>query len=200
MRATTGEVLERVHTEPNREPFSRRYRPATPPSAPTLPFPPSLVDGAFLVLPNSGPPAGVHPSRSLTSEEIDFPSTFESLLADFLDFNFVVWEYEPHFFAFELGDDGRPTAGFRPDFYLPASGVYYELTTGSPRVINLKNRRLRRLAELHPGVEVRLWRAADYRGLADHLGIRTPTDTRPANPKPRPTPVVRLTGSGSRLS
>lgn len=162
---------------------------------PTLDHLLTAVDGALIVPPRQTPPNTLHSSRPLSARDLSFPSPFEEVFAEMLDFYDVAWEYEPHFFVFEFDSDGRPSAGFRPDFYIPDLGCYFELTTGSPRIINLKNRRLRRLSETHPDVEVRLWKARDYVAVVNRLGLEDSLGVSP--PRHPASPPVRLTGTGT---
>ena len=44
---------------------------------------------------------------------------------------------------------------FSPDFYLPAYDLYIEITTLNQKLVTKKNRKVRRLQELHPEVKVK---------------------------------------------
>ena len=52
------------------------------------------------------------------------------------------------------GPDGQATSAFRPDFYLSEHGLFLELTTLRQELVTVKNRKLRRMAELYPDVQV----------------------------------------------
>jgi hypothetical protein len=89
-----------------------------------------------------------------------FAHASEAELARILDFYAVAWEYEPHTFL----------ESFSPDFYLPELDVYLELTTLKQRLVRKKNRKLRRLRELYPGVTVKLLYSRDFRALLFKYG------------------------------
>lgn len=75
---------------------------------------------------------------------------------------------------FERGSDGRPTSAFTPDFWLPDHDRYLEVTTLDQRLVTRKNRKLRRLRELHPGIDVELIYQRDYRRLLVKYGLERP--------------------------
>ena len=54
---------------------------------------------------------------------------------------------------------------FAPDFYLPELDLYLEMTTLRQRLVRKKNRKLRRLRELYPDVNIKLFYARDFRAL-----------------------------------
>ena len=78
----------------------------------------------------------------------------ERAVADALDRLGATWAYEPHCFVIAVDDEGREREACSPDFYLPASGVYLEVCSGSARRLNRKRAKLRRLARAHPELEV----------------------------------------------
>jgi hypoxanthine phosphoribosyltransferase len=99
--------------------------------------------------------AFVHPS------ELEF--------ARFLDHYRIRWVYEP--VAFPIAwEDGRVTEMFAPDFYLPEHQLYVEITTMKQSLVTPKNRKVRRLRELYPGVHVRLLYRRDYEQLLAQAG------------------------------
>ncbi len=61
--------------------------------------------------------------------------------------------------------EGDVVESFAPDFYLPELDLYLEMTTLRQRLVRKKNRKLRRLRELYPGVNVKLFYARDFRAL-----------------------------------
>jgi hypoxanthine phosphoribosyltransferase len=91
-----------------------------------------------------------------------------------LDFYGVVWEYEPVEFTLEWDSDGNPVQGFRPDFYLPAYDLFIEITTLNQRLVTKKNRKVRRLRELHPEVQVKILYQRDYLNLLVKFGLEDP--------------------------
>ncbi len=54
---------------------------------------------------------------------------------------------------------------FSPDFYLPDLDLYLEMTTLRQKLVRKKNRKLRRLRELYPDLNVKLFYARDFRAL-----------------------------------
>ena len=82
-----------------------------------------------------------------------------------LDFYAVRWEYEPDTFPILWNLDGDVVESFSPDFYLPDLDLYLEMTTLRQKLVRKKNRKLRRLRELYPSVEVKLFYARDFRAL-----------------------------------
>jgi hypothetical protein len=83
----------------------------------------------------------------------------------------VRWEYEPHTFVLERDGRGRPTRAFTPDFYLPDYGVYLEVTTLRQSLVTAKRRKIRRLGELNPGVQVLLVDRQTYFRVLERFGL-----------------------------
>src|SRR5580692_9550199 len=86
-----------------------------------------------------------------------FAHESEAEIARLLDFYGVHWEYEPRSFPLEVDPVGRVTQSFSPDFYLPDYDLYLEITTIRPALINRKNRKIRKLRELYPDVNIKLF-------------------------------------------
>jgi hypothetical protein len=109
---------------------------------------------------------------------IDAPPPFshavEAEFARILDFYGIPWEYEPRTFVLEYDGLGNVLEAFAPDFYLPDQDLYVELTTMQPRQIRHKNRKLRRLRELYPEVNVKLFKRGDIRSLLMKFGVDYP--------------------------
>jgi hypoxanthine phosphoribosyltransferase len=99
-----------------------------------------------------------------------FAHESEAELARILDFSGVAWEYEPRTFPIAWGADGNVTECFTPDFYLPEQDAYIELTTLRQSLVRRKNRKLRRLRELYPMLDVKLLYARDFRALLVKYG------------------------------
>ena len=68
----------------------------------------------------------------------------------------LAWSYEPHRLVIARDACGRVASACVPDFHVPALGVYLEVCEGSPRRLNRKRAKLRRLARAHPSVTVHL--------------------------------------------
>jgi hypothetical protein len=89
----------------------------------------------------------------------------EAEMARILDFYAVRWEYEPKTFPILWNLDGDVVESFSPDFYLPELDLYLELTTLKQRLVRKKNRKLRRLRELYPAINIKLFYARDFRAM-----------------------------------
>jgi hypothetical protein len=96
---------------------------------------------------------------------IPFAHASEAEMARILDFYAVRWEYEPHTFPILWDLDGGVVESFSPDFYLPELDLYLEMTTLRQKLVRKKNRKLRRLRELYPSVNIKLFYARDFRAL-----------------------------------
>ena len=94
-----------------------------------------------------------------------FAHASEAELSRILDFYAVRWEYEPHVFPILWNTDGDVLESFAPDFYLPDLDLYVEMTTLRQKLVRKKNRKLRRLRELYPGIRIKLFYARDFRAL-----------------------------------
>jgi hypothetical protein len=106
-----------------------------------------------------------------TSTPIEFAHSSESLFAQILDYYGIEWQYEPNTFPLEWDDDGNIIEAFSPDFYLPQQDLYIELTTLRPHLITRKNRKLRRMQELYPEVNIKLFKRGDLRSLMVKYGL-----------------------------
>jgi hypothetical protein len=94
-----------------------------------------------------------------------FAHASEAEFARILDFYQVTWEYEPTVFPILWDLDGNVLESFAPDFYLPDLELFVELTTLQQRLVRKKNRKVRRLRELYPGLRIKLFYARDFRAL-----------------------------------
>jgi hypoxanthine phosphoribosyltransferase len=105
------------------------------------------------------------------AEETRFAHDSERRFARILDFYGVVWEYEPVEFALGWDEQGRPTSGFRPDFWLPAQRLFVELTTMNQPLVTKKNGKVRRLRELYPEIRVKVLYQRDTLALLAKYGL-----------------------------
>jgi hypothetical protein len=94
-----------------------------------------------------------------------FAHASEAEMSRILDFYAVRWEYEPHTFPILWNLEGNVVESFSPDFYLPDLDLYLELTTLRQKLVRKKNRKLRRLRELYPDLNIKLFYARDFRAL-----------------------------------
>ncbi len=86
-------------------------------------------------------------------------------MARILDFYAVRWAYEPDTFPILWNLDGDVVESFSPDFYLPDLDLYLEMTTLRQKLVRKKNRKLRRIRELYPDINIKLFYARDFRAL-----------------------------------
>jgi hypoxanthine phosphoribosyltransferase len=118
----------------------------------------------------------VHMSEaSLPHEQARFAHNSERQFAKLLDFYGIEWQYEPRTFTLESDRDGRPAQAFTPDFYLPAYDLYIEITTLNQKLVTKKNRKARRLRELHPDVRIKVLYQRDYLHLLVKYGLEPPS-------------------------
>jgi hypoxanthine phosphoribosyltransferase len=94
-----------------------------------------------------------------------FAHASEAEMSRILDFYAVRWEYEPHTFPILWNLEGDVVESFSPDFYLPDLDLYLEMTTLRQKLVRKKNRKLRRLRELYPEINIKLFYARDFRAL-----------------------------------
>lgn len=100
-----------------------------------------------------------------------FAHPSERIAAQILDFYHISWEYEPTTFPLEWDRHGNVLASFSPDFYLPEYDLYIELTTMSQKLVTKKNRKVRRLKELYPDVNIKVLYQKDFKKLLFRYGI-----------------------------
>ena len=112
-----------------------------------------------------------------------FAHTSERQFAQLLDFYGIAWQYEPTEFTLEWNRQGQPVQAFRPDFYLPDYDLYIEITTLNQKLVTKKNRKIRRLRELHPEVEVKILYQRDYLNLLMKFGLEEGPAERPPIPR-----------------
>jgi hypothetical protein len=118
---------------------------------------------------------GLPVSAKVASTSFAHPS--ERVAAQILDFYRIRWEYEPSTFPIEWDGHGKPIASFAPDFYLPDFDLYIELTTMNQKLVTKKNRKVRRLKELYPDINIKVFYQKDFRKLLFKFGI--PVSERP---------------------
>jgi hypothetical protein len=104
--------------------------------------------------------------------EIIFSHPSEAEFAKLLDYYGIAWRYEPVTYPLQWDAEGNVIEAFSPDFYLVDYDLYVELTTLRPKLMRFKNGKLRRLKELYPELNVKLWRRRDFVYLLDRFGLR----------------------------
>jgi hypoxanthine phosphoribosyltransferase len=100
-----------------------------------------------------------------------FANPAELECAKVLDYYGVPWQYEPRTFVLEEDEDGRVLEAFSPDFYLPEQDLYLEITVMKQALVTRKNRKLRKLKERYPEVNVKLFYRRDIERLARRYGL-----------------------------
>ncbi len=99
------------------------------------------------------------------AENIIFAHESEKEFAKILDFYRIKWEYEPGTFTLEWDENDNPVTSFTPDFYLPELDLYIELTTLNQKLVTKKNKKIRKVRELYPEINVKLFYKKDYNSL-----------------------------------
>ena len=107
---------------------------------------------------------GDSPPRFANEAELEY--------AKILDYHGVPWLYEPRTFVLEEDEDGRVLEAFTPDFYLPEQDLYLEVTVMKQSLVTRKNRKLRKLRERYPDVNVKLFYERDFERIASRYGLR----------------------------
>lgn len=111
------------------------------------------------------------PPEKIVYRGIEFAHPSEEQCARILDFYGVNWEYEPRTFPIEWDKDGNVTQSFSPDFYLTDLDLYIELTTMSQKLVTKKNRKVRRLRELYPDIQIKIFYQKDFKNLLLKYGL-----------------------------
>ena len=115
------------------------------------------------------PTEGLPVSEKVAATAFAHPS--ERVAAQILDFYRIRWEYEPTTFPIEWDRHGNVIASFSPDFFLADLDLYIELTTMSQKLVTKKNRKVRRLKELYPDVNIKIFYQKDFRRLLQRFGL-----------------------------
>lgn len=104
-------------------------------------------------------------------KEIHFAHPSEEEFSRILDFYKIEWEYEPRSFPLAWDDEDNIAEAFTPDFYLPEQDLYVEITTLRQELVTRKNQKLRRLRELYPDIDIKLFYRRDFGRLLDKYGL-----------------------------
>ena len=99
-----------------------------------------------------------------------FAHPSEEEFARILDFYGLLWEYEPLSFPLQWDGD-RTVEMMTPDFYLSELDLYLELTTMKQSLVTQKNRKIRRLREHYPHINVKLLYRKDFHRLLAKFGF-----------------------------
>lgn len=140
--------------------------------------------------------AGILDAGVVHQDEPPWANSTEQHFASLLDSYGIEWEHEPHRFPIAFDESGAAVEFFTPDFYLPKTDEYIELTVLKQRLCTKKNRKLRLMHQLYPDVRCRIIYRRDY----EHLALKYGWDADPDFPargipqrQPGP-PVIRVAG------
>ena len=100
-----------------------------------------------------------------------FIHPIEEAFSRILNFYGVAWEYEPRTFPLKWDEDGNVIEAFKPDFFLPEQNLYVELTTLRPKLTLRKNRKLKRVKELYPDINIKLFKRRELRNMMLRFGL-----------------------------
>jgi hypoxanthine phosphoribosyltransferase len=106
------------------------------------------------------------------AEQPRFANRIELECAKVLDYYGIPWEYEPRTFVLGRDPQGRVTSAFTPDFYLPEQDLYVEVTVMKQSLVTRKNRKLREVRRLYPGVNIKLFYRRDIERLAQRFRLK----------------------------
>jgi len=91
--------------------------------------------------------------------------------AKILDMYQIDWKYEPKTFPIEWDAEGNITSAFSPDFYLTKFDTYIELTTMNQRYVSAKNKKVKKLHELYPDINIKVVYKRDFHSLAERFNM-----------------------------
>jgi cytidylate kinase len=115
---------------------------------------------------------GIVPLGHATLRQKMFAHPSEEMFANLLDFYRIAWEYEPRSFPIQYAPDGAVLEAFTPDFYLQEFDLYVELTTMKQSLVTRKNRKVRLLRQLYPGVNIQVFYQKDFENLIFKYGLK----------------------------
>ena len=111
----------------------------------------------------------------------EFAHPSEREFARVMDFYRIRWQYEPKTFPIEWDENRNVVKAFTPDFYLPDLDLFIELTTMKQSLVTKKNRKVRLLRELYPGVNIKILYERDYKNLIFKYGLTNVEDENNGN-------------------
>jgi cytidylate kinase len=103
--------------------------------------------------------------------EVNFKHPAEEEFAKILDMYGIEWQYEPRTFPVGWDAEGNVTMAFSPDFYLTKFDTYIEITTMEQKYVTTKNKKVRRLRELYPGININIVYKKDFHSLLKRFGF-----------------------------
>lgn len=103
-----------------------------------------------------------------------FATVTELQAARILDYYRIPWDYEPRTFILEQDANGCILEAFTPDFYLPELDLYLEVTQMKQSLVTAKHRKVRRLREAYPEINIKIFYKKDFIQLAKKYDIAPP--------------------------
>ncbi len=100
-----------------------------------------------------------------------FKHPAEEEFANILNMYGIAWEYEPKTFPVKWDAEGNVTMAISPDFYLTKFDTYIEITTMEQKYVTTKNKKVRLMRELYPGVNVNIVYKKDFYSLLERFGF-----------------------------
>jgi cytidylate kinase len=104
-------------------------------------------------------------------KEVLFKHPAEAEFAKILDMYHLDWEYEPRTFPVQWDAEGNVTMAFSPDFYLTKFDTYIEITTMEQKYVTTKNKKVRKLRELYPNINITIVYKKDFHSLLKRFGF-----------------------------
>jgi len=111
----------------------------------------------------------------LKSDTVKFAHASERQFARLPDFYQIEWDYEPRSFDLLWDKQGNVIQRFTPDFFLPQYDLYIEITTLNQKLVTKKNRKIRKLRELYPRINCKIFYQRDYLSLVSKYGLEDVT-------------------------
>jgi hypothetical protein len=102
---------------------------------------------------------------------VKFKHPAEEEFASILDMYGIEWQYEPRTFPVQWDAEGNVTMAFSPDFYLTKFDTYIEITTMDQKYVTTKNKKVKRLRELYPGININIVYKKDFHTLLKRFGF-----------------------------
>ncbi|MDD5602664.1 MAG: cytidylate kinase family protein [Eubacteriales bacterium] len=116
--------------------------------------------------------AGEIPEAAPPKNTPHFKHPAETEFAGILDMYGIKWVYEPKTFPVSWDAEGNVTLAISPDFYLPSFDTYIEITTMDQKYVTTKNKKIKRLRELYPGININIVYKKDFASLVSRFGIK----------------------------
>ncbi len=103
--------------------------------------------------------------------DVCFKHPAEVEFARILDMYGIGWQYEPRTFPVKWDAEGNVTMAFSPDFYLTKFDTYIEITTMEQKYVTTKNKKVKRLRELYPNININIVYKKDFHTLLKRFGF-----------------------------